>query len=485
MLSWLLLVAALLAFALLYRSRETRRLPPGPKGLPILGSALDLPSKFIFRKFDEWANLYDGFFMFSAAGQKFLVITRTDAAGDILEKMSLQTADRPTPPMAVYMLRHIVFTLEPYNDRWRRCRRVSHEVFNIRASENYRSLYEEETKSLIKDLAHIDPLLLGKRLTQFSGTLTYRAMYGSDAGGDNTDEKIHKVWEMVEALGDAMSPATFIINLIPALGIIPESLSKWKQYGTKYFTEGTRFLMDMAEPGLRGKSQSGFVASCVRMRDKVEGISDEEIAWTSFALYGAGVETTPYTLHWFILAMVLYPEVFRKVQAEIDSVSGGSAPTFESRDQMPYLRAVMKETLRWRPVLPVGLPHMVAEDVEYKGYVVPKGTYIFGSIWNMCRDAQVYPDYDTFRPERFLAEPAAPDPPVFGFGRRVCPGRDFAQNALFLAMANLLWAYDFRKATDDMGKEITPSTTELDGNLLVHPLPFKCVITSRRENLEA
>ncbi|KZP01892.1 cytochrome P450 [Calocera viscosa TUFC12733] len=474
MLGWLFLGAVLLAFPLIYR-RDTRSFPPGPRGLPILGSALDLPSKFIFRKFDEWAQQYDGLFMFSAAGQKFLVVTRSDVAAEILEKRSLQTADRPTPPMAVYMLRHMAFTLEPYNDRWRRCRRVSHESFNIRASENYRSIYEEETKNLINDVAGIDPLLLGKRLTQFMGILTYRAMYGSGTGQEeDTDKKILRVWEMAEALGDAMSPATFLVNLIPALGLLPESISKWKQYGTRWYTEGTKFLMGMAEPGLEGQSESGFVASCVRMRSKVDGISDEEIAWTSFALYGAGVETTPYTLHWFILAMILNPEVFHKVQSEVDAVAGSNPPTFEDRGRMPYLAAVMKETLRWRPVLPIGLPHMAAEDFEFKNYVVPKGTYIFGSSWNMCRDPSTYPDYDNFRPERFLDEPAAPEPPVFGFGRRICPGRDFAQNALFLAMSNLLWAYDFNKVKDEDGKEITPSSTDFDGNLL-------CVITSRRE----
>ncbi|EJT96580.1 cytochrome P450 [Dacryopinax primogenitus] len=477
----LYLAAGLFACLLLILRRPAVSSPPGPRGLPLLGSALELPSKFVFRKFDEWSKLYDGWFMLSAVGQKFLVITRTDIAVDILDKMSLQTADRPALPMAIYMLRHMAFSLDNYGDRWRRCRRLAHENFNVRALEQYRGVYELATAKLLRQLSNIDPLKIPDELMQFSGALTYEAMYGPGSGGANVKQNIHKVWEMLEVLGDAMSPATFIINLFPVLGILPESISPWKQFGTRYFNEHDKLLKEMAQPGLTGQSDSGFVASCMRMRDRTEGISDAEIAWTSFALYGAGVETTPYSLHWFIMAMVLFPEAYQRAQDEVRAVAGDSPPTFEHRIKMPYVMAVMKEVLRWRPVLPAALPHMASEDFEYKGYRVQKGTYIFYNQWNMCRDPAVYPDYDVFRPERFLADPPAPDPPVFGFGRRICPGRNFARDLLFLAISNLLWAYHFEKATDADGKTITPSPEDIDGNILLHPKPFQFVMTPQRE----
>ncbi|EJT96579.1 cytochrome P450 [Dacryopinax primogenitus] len=460
----LFFIAAGLIACLLILRRRADASPPGPRGVPLLGSALELPSKFPFRKFNEWSKLYDGWFVFSAIGQKFLVITNYDIAVDILEKMGTQTADRPTVPMAIYMARHIAFTLENYGDRWRRCRRLAHENFNIRALDQYHGIYELGTAKLLRQLSNIDPLKVPEELLQFSGTLTYEAMYGPESGGENVKQNIRKVWEMAETLGDAMSPAKFIINLIPALGMLPERISPWKQYGTRYFNEHDRFLMEMAQPGLTGQSDSGFVASCMRMRDRTEGISDAEIAWTSFALYGAGVETH-----------------INGAQDEVRTVAGDSPPTFEHRSKMPYVMAVMKEVLRWRPVLPAALPHTASQDFHYNGYRIEKGTYIFYNQWNMCRDPAVYPDYDVFRPERFLADPPAPDPPVFGFGRRICPGRNFARDLLFLAISNLLWAYHFEKATDADGKTITPSPEDIDGNILLHPKPFQFIMTPRRE----
>ncbi|EJT96566.1 cytochrome P450 [Dacryopinax primogenitus] len=479
--SWLFIPAALFACLLLGLQRKAEPSPPGPRGLPFLGSALDLPTKFVFRKFDEWSKLYDGWFTLSAAGQKFLVITRADVAVDILDKMSVQTSDRPALPMVRYMLRRMSFPFDNYNDRWRRCRRLAHENFNIQALDNYRTLYEHATAKLLRRLPDVDPMQLREELTQFSGALAYEALYGRDAGGVNQRRNIHRVWKLLEVLGDAASPATFLINLMPSLDILPESLSPWKQFGTRYFNENDKFFMEMAQPGLTGQSDSGFVASCARMRDRTDGISDAEIAWTSFSLYGAGVETTPYTLHWFVMAMVLFPEVYQRAQGEVSTVAGNRPPTFEHRSKLPYLVAVMKETLRWRPVLPAGLPHTASEDFLYKQFRIRKGTYVFANQWSMCRDPAVYPDFELFKPERFLADPPPPDPPVFGFGRRICPGRNFAQEVLFLAMANLLWAFHFEKATEPDGKVIIPSPDSIDGNILLRPQPFPFVITPRQE----
>jgi hypothetical protein len=84
----------------------------------------------------------------------------------------------------------------------------------------------------------------------------------------------------------------------------------------------------------------------------------------------------------FFLAMILYPEVQRKAQAEIDNVVGTRRlPSFDDRGNLPYVEAIVKEVLRWHPVAPMGLPHMTTDDIIFNGYLIPKGALIIPNIW--------------------------------------------------------------------------------------------------------
>ena len=87
-------------------------------------------------------------------------------------------------------------------------------------------------------------------------------------------------------------------------------------------------------------------------------------------------------LQFFFLAMVLYPDVQKRAQAELDAVVGPDRlPSWEDRNSLPYLNALIKEVLRWQNVAPFGFPHYTTEDIEYRGYFIPKGTLLFPQIW--------------------------------------------------------------------------------------------------------
>lgn len=80
--------------------------------------------------------------------------------------------------------------------------------------------------------------------------------------------------------------------------------------------------------------------------------------------------------------MILYPEVQKAAQRELDNVIGPKAlPSFQDRDNLPYIEAVVKETLRWHPVAPCGFPHLLKEDDVVGDYFIPKGTVVMGNIW--------------------------------------------------------------------------------------------------------
>jgi len=163
-------------------------------------------------------------------------------------------------------------------------------------------------------------------------------------------------------------------------------------------------------------------------------------------------------------------------------------PVFSDRDNLPYVEATVKEALRWHPVAPMGLPHTSTEDDLCEGYFIPKDAMIFANVWLFTHDPNVYHDPMTFKPERFLSidghEPE-PDPHrfVFGFGRRICPGRILADNALFLNIAQSLAVFNVSKALEN-GKEAMP-VIKFEPGVVSHPAPYKTKITPRSAHHES
>jgi len=107
---------------------------------------------------------------------------------------------------------------------------------------------------------------------------------------------------------------------------------------------------------------------------------------------------------WFTLAILAYPETQARAQAELDAVVGRTRlPTFADYTHLPYIRAMVKEALRWRPVDPVGLPHRSIEDDWYEGMFIPKGTVCIANVWHLNRDPEIYgEDAAHFNPARHL-----------------------------------------------------------------------------------
>jgi len=220
------------------------------------------------------------------------------------------------------------------------------------------------------------------------------------------------------------------------------------------------------------------------MQSLMEGGKHEEdvLKYLGGTLFGAGSDTTVSSIHSFMLAMVLYPEVQKKAQAEIDRVIGNRRlPVFEDRDQLPYIECILKETHRWLPVAPLALPHLSMEEDEYEGYYIPKHSIVFGNIWAISRDESMYPDPERFWPERYAnpdKEVLDPRSFVFGYGRRACPGLHYADSAMFMAIVSILAMFDLSRAHDEYGNVIEPDQIIRTG-IFNHFAPFKCSIKPR------
>jgi cytochrome P450 len=87
--------------------------------------------------------------------------------------------------------------------------------------------------------------------------------------------------------------------------------------------------------------------------------------------------------------MLVYPETQARAHAELDAVVG-RLPAFADYPHLPYIRAMVKEVLRWRPIVPLGMPHQYTEDGWHEGMFIPKGTICIANVWHMNRVPEVY-----------------------------------------------------------------------------------------------
>jgi len=183
---------------------------------------------------------------------------------------------------------------------------------------------------------------------------------------------------------------------------------------------------------------------------------------------------------WWTLAMLAYPETQARAQAELDTVVGRTRlPTFADYPHLPYIRAMVKELLRWRPIAPIITPHRSTEDDWYEGTYIPKGTICFANAWHMNRDPEIFgKNTKDFDPARYLDASGGMAPGMselkkeghfsYGFGARNCVGRHMADNSLFINIAILLWAMKIERKKDTSGQFLPLDVDgSADGGLIV------------------
>jgi cytochrome P450 len=216
----------------------------------------------------------------------------------------------------------------------------------------------------------------------------------------------------------------------------------------------------------------------------------DEIRGLGAVLMDGGVETSSTYLQTFIIALLQSPESQLKAQKEIDSVVGGDRlPVMEDFKRLPYVKALVMEIFRYRPIFPVGLPHVTTEDLTYQGYHIPKDSFIFMNIWGMYHHPDYFDEPEIFKPERYLNNQHGTKEGVnttgfrdnlpFGAGRRICPGEGMAMRTIMLNTMNLLWAFNFVKDESGTGSWDIDSYPARGAELA--PPPFTCTITPRDE----
>ncbi|CAA0815211.1 Cytochrome P450 82C4 [Striga hermonthica] len=200
----------------------------------------------------------------------------------------------------------------------------------------------------------------------------------------------------------------------------------------------------------------------------------------------AGSDTTSIHLTWTLSLLLNHPNVMQRAQHEIDTNIGKHRWAQESDiHNLPYLQAVIKESLRLYPPGPISVPHEAAQDCRVMEYTIPKGTMIIVNLWKLHRDPRIWARPEDFLPERFLEGHASGvdfngqfyEFIPFGSGRRSCPGTTFAMQVAHLVLARLIQGFEIKTGLD---KPVDMS--EGMGITLPKATPLEVIITPRLSN---
>ncbi|PHH88204.1 hypothetical protein CDD83_7851 [Cordyceps sp. RAO-2017] len=487
----LLVLAVALLCHRYFRKQAGPKLPPGPKPLPLLGNIRDLPPKGV-PEYKHWLKhkaLFGPISSVTVLGQTVIILHDRRAVQDLLVniKSAKKTSNRPRSEFALGLCGFDRFAVGRQPDEeWKTLRKLMHQQIGSKSAlSRYHDVMEEETGRFLQRILR-EPQNVPKLFKTVNSAIVLKITYGYAIEQEKADPLVELVEKMMNNFSNAFVPAAWLVDILPLLKYIPSGLpgTKFKQTAREW----DRVNEELAEvPFSFARSQmdkADHTPSLVtRLLQEKHGTSyaEDAIKYSAASIYSGGSDTLASSLASALLAMAMYPEVQRKAQAEIDRVVGQDRlPSFHDREKMPYLDALISETLRWLPVGPMGPAHAMVEDTVYNGYLFPKGAVLVSAIWWFTHDPDVYRDPDTFEPERYLEPRNEPDPRllVFGHGRRECPGRQFVDETLFLIIAQLLAVYKVGKAVGKDGSEIEVKLEPIPG-LVAYPADFPYSITPR------
>ncbi|KAJ7745430.1 putative monooxygenase [Mycena maculata] len=450
-------------------------LPPGPRRWPLIGSALAFPSTHPWLTFGKWAKTYGKIIYLDIMGQPLVVVNSAKAARELLDQRSAMYSDRPTSGMAELSGFAQALPMKPYGDVWRQQRKLVAQDFSQSAITRYHSVQETEARKLVRSLLE-DPSTLFDQLKLRVGTIIIRVTYGYYLTGQQ-DPFLTAPIEVMVNFAKATAPGTWIVDYVPVLRYLP----RWTP-GAGFLRTAekwSKMLWDVSwDPYLWSKKNletgqallPNMCASVFRAADgKLSAEEEHHLVWATSAVLGGGLDTNTSTALVFFLAMMLNPAVQAKARQEIDDVIGQDRlPTIKDKPSLPYLRSIMTEVFRSNPPGPMGLPHALRKDDIYEGMHLPKGSLILPNIWYMLHDPEIYPNPDEFNPDRYNnldSEMEKVPELVFGFGRRVCPGRFFAEGTFFAIAATVLATCEILPPVDSEGNKVIPDVRFSSGTI--------------------
>ncbi|KAF7372769.1 Cytochrome P450 2B11 [Mycena sanguinolenta] len=429
---------ALLGGVYLLRSHtasEGRR-PPGPPGLPLLGNVLQVPVKPVF------------------------LIGDIRLAKEILEKRSTKFSARPISPYVRYHVdpAQVYWGLGNQDETHFIGRKLTAGLMaGVRAGKTD-PLQQFEVLLNITHLLDDGGENWFHHMDRVSASMVLAAAFGLHCPtGQEPD--LAEVLACNAELVILSNPSASIMNFLPFLDIIPGSMP-WRERAQTFRKREDALYNRLIARAVSGEASGmNTWAAAFAREDKPEG--DQRRLMNQFT-------GTAASLHTFILACLLYPEWIPRAQREIDAIVGEDRlPSFKDRPRLPFVEAIRpfdgalqvnsppivnNDDTSFLSAARFGFPRQSTADdaVEYKGkeYFIPKGSIIFAVSWAIEHDQERFENHDLFQPERFIDNTNNLKAGYETIDITVCPGTPFAERALWINIAMMLWTFNISRSEE-------------------------------------
>ncbi|KAM1340010.1 hypothetical protein ACFX15_038215 [Malus domestica] len=461
LLLFVFLIPIILLLLIKHRKKSTasqaRRLPPGPRRLPLIGNLHKLSDGGLPHHVLERLAAKYGDLMFLQLGSvSTLVVSSSHMAREIFKTHDLIFSGRP----ALYIPKKLSYdcvnlTFAPYGDYWREVRKiVIFELLSAKRVQVFQSVRDEEVGLMLESIAHSKGPVNISELTLFlANNVVSRSAFGKkyDDGGEVGKSRIHELLEETRTLLGGYCVSDFLpwISWLNKFNGLDQKLEKcFKGLDNLY----DRVIEEHLDPKRPKPEHEDLVDVLLRVQNdpsQTIALTNDQIKGVLTDMFIAGTDTTSATLVWTMAELIMNPRILRKAQDEVREVLKGKQKVEETDlSELVYLKLVLKESFRLHPPAPLLLPRETLESCTIEGYEIPANTMVFVLAKMIGSDPKCWENPKEFLPERFM------DSSVdykgnhfellpFGAGRRGCPGMNFAAKLIELALANLLYCFDW------------------------------------------
>ncbi|KAL6844265.1 hypothetical protein ACP4OV_025938 [Aristida adscensionis] len=430
-------------------------LPPGPWTLPVIGSlhhfiAGGLPHHAMRRL----AIKYGPVMMLRLGEVPALVLSSPEAAEEALKTQDLAFADRNVNPT----LKELAFdgndvALAPYGERWRQLRKICvTELLTQSRVQSFQRIREQEVARFLHDVAASAAAGAAVDLSRMVSKLINDTLVLETVGNRC---KYHHEFREAFTTGIRETVSLTLADLFPSsrvlrfFGTAPRKVLACRKRMQRVLEQ---IIQEKAEAMDGGDDvNEGFVGVLLRLqKERTTLLNHASIVGMLFSMFAGGSETTSATLTWCMTELLRFPAVMAKAQAEVrDAFNGRNKITEQDLARLSYLKLVIKETFRLHIPGPVLIPRVCRETCRIMGYDIPKGMVLFVNVWGICRDPKYWDQPEEFKPERFENnnldyKGTNYEYLPFGAGRRMCPGITLGVANIELALASLLYHFDWK-----------------------------------------
>ncbi|WVZ60392.1 hypothetical protein U9M48_010424 [Paspalum notatum var. saurae] len=498
-LSVALALVALVPVSLLLLNRlRYGKLPPGPRPRPVVGNLFDV-KPVRCRCYQEWASKYGPIMTVWLGTSPTVVVSTSELAMEVLKTHDQQLADRSRSRTSEHFShggQDLIWA--DYGPHYIKVRKLCNlELFTPRRLEALRPIREDEVTAMVESVYNVvtapgnkgKPFVVKDHLAMVGFNNITRLAFGKrfmNAAGE-LDEQGREFKGIVTdsiKIGASLSIAQFIPWL---RWMDPVDQKIFIAHEERRDRLTVKIMEEHAKALKQRGAQQHFIDALFTLREKYD-LSDINVICLLWDMITAGTDTTVISVEWTMAELVRNPRVQEKLQEELDRVVGRDRVLLETDFQnLPYLQAVAKESLRLHPPTPLMLPHKASASVKIAGYDIPKGANVIVNVWAVARDPKVWDNPLEFRPERFLKENIdikGADFRVlpFGAGRRVCPGAQLGINLVTSMIGHMVHHYKWTLPEGVRPEDV--NMMESPGLVTFMATPLQLIATPRLDKEE-